>query len=94
MASFVSANGKPCTDLGNVDGVRIAGFMFEAGTEKQILFYKLVQENSLVPKLTQFVLSDVFARSGGDKKDNTAISFVTINSDNVIIVTLGSGIRL
>ena len=34
MASFVSANGKPCTDLGNVDGVRIAGFMFEAGKVK------------------------------------------------------------
>jgi hypothetical protein len=31
------------------------------------------------------ILSDIFARSGGDRKDNTAGSFITINSDNVII---------
>ena len=34
MASFVSGNGKPCLVVGNVDGVRIAGFMFEAGAVK------------------------------------------------------------
>jgi len=34
MAALVSPNGKPCMVVENVDGVRIAGFMFEAGTVK------------------------------------------------------------
>ena len=34
MASFVSGNGKPCLVVGNVDGVRIAGLMLEAGSVK------------------------------------------------------------
>jgi len=34
MAALVSSNGKPCMVVENVDGVRIAGFMFEAGTVK------------------------------------------------------------
>lgn len=34
MAALTSPNGKPCMIVGNVDGVRIAGFMFEAGTAK------------------------------------------------------------
>lgn len=30
-------------------------------------------------------MSDIFARTGGDRTDNTVTSFLTINSDNVII---------
>jgi hypothetical protein len=31
LATLISGNGKPCIIVGNVDGVRIAGFILEAG---------------------------------------------------------------
>ena len=85
MAALTSPNGKPCLIVGNVDGVRIAGFMFEAGTTKAPTLLQVGSGKFSGSITNPVVLSDIFARTGGDRKDNTATSFVTINSNNVII---------
>jgi len=34
MATLISNNGKPCIEVGNVEGVRVAGMLLQAGVKK------------------------------------------------------------
>lgn len=89
MATLVATTGKPCIEVANVDGVRVAGVLLEAGETKSdsLLVWgtKGYQGNGGNPG----VASDVFARVGGrnDQHQHPAKtnSMITINSGNVII---------
>jgi len=70
FATLVSATGKPCMIVGDVDGVRVASILFQAGSDNS---------SSLLQWGTVFysgdysapgVLTDIFARVGGTNNPN------------------------
>ena len=87
IATLVSTNGKPAIEVGNVDGVRIAGILLQAGpskTEALLLWGSGYAGSQSNPG----VLSDVFARVGGTNNQNeqqmTTDVMVKINNGNII----------
>ena len=87
MATLISANGKPAIQVSNVDGVRIAGILLQAGpkkTEALLLWGSGYSGRQSNPG----ILSDVFARVGGtnnpDKQEMTVDVMVKINNGNII----------
>lgn len=87
MATLVSASGRPAIQVGNVDGVRIAGVLLQAGPSKTEALL-LWGSGSGGSQSNPGVLSDVFARVGGTNDPNrqqmTADVMVKINNGNVI----------
>lgn len=89
MATLVSTTGKPCIIVDDVDNVRVAGFVLQAGPVKtpQLLRWGLRKDfgNPDLPG----VMSDVFVRAGGpDHQKITPTScgtMVTINRGGTII---------
>ena len=65
MATLISTNGNACIEVGDVDSVRIAGVILEAGTKKSDTLLKWGSGNFKGSSTTPGVMSDVFARVGG-----------------------------
>lgn len=89
LATLVSTTGKPCIEVGNVNGVRVAGVLLEAGETKSEALLMWGTKGFAGSSQNPGVASDVFARVGG-RNDQYAHSaktdtMVTINSGNVII---------
>lgn len=87
LTTLIAANGKPAIEVGNVDGVRIAGVLLQAGPSKTEALLKWgsgYAGNQSNPG----ILSDVFARVGGpndpNKQQMTVDIMVKINNGNVI----------
>ena len=70
MATLVSTSGKPCIEVGPVDGVRIAGILLEAGETKSDTLLKWGSPNFSGSSSNPGVMSDVFARVGGRNDRN------------------------
>jgi hypothetical protein len=89
MATLVSTTGKPCIEVQNVDGVRIAGVLLEAGETKSDALLTWGAKGYPGNGDNPGVMSDVFARVGGRNDQNAhpakTESMVTINSGNVVI---------
>lgn len=87
LATLISANGKPCIVVGEVDGVRVSGLLLQAGpVESQTLIQwgsKGYAGNSANPG----VIQDVYARVGGTNPtgDVKTQNMMQVDSDNVII---------
>eukprot|EP00008_Paramoeba_atlantica_P011354 CAMPEP_0201492408 /NCGR_PEP_ID=MMETSP0151_2-20130828/32987_1 /ASSEMBLY_ACC=CAM_ASM_000257 /TAXON_ID=200890 /ORGANISM="Paramoeba atlantica, Strain 621/1 / CCAP 1560/9" /LENGTH=591 /DNA_ID=CAMNT_0047879201 /DNA_START=82 /DNA_END=1857 /DNA_ORIENTATION=- len=90
--TFISTAGQECFQVGNVDGVRIAGLLLQAGPVSTPTLLRwggatggVFQGNPSNPG----VMSDLWARVGGPNDQNiqqvTADRMVLINSSNVII---------
>lgn len=65
MATLVSANGKPCLIVGNVDGVRVAGILFQAGPVNSTTLFQWGTSSYAGNPAAPGVISDIFARVGG-----------------------------
>ena len=88
LATLISTTGKPCIEVGNVDGVRIAGILLQAGETNADSLLKWGSGKYDIASENPGVLSDVFARVGGPDSqwDHPASTrtMVQINSGNVI----------
>ena len=89
MATLISNTGKPCIEVGNVEGVRIAGILLQAGTHNTPSLLKWGSSKNPGSSENPGVASDVFARVGGRnnqyKEQQRADTMLEINSGNVII---------
>ena len=65
MATLISTTGKSCIEVGNVDGVRIAGVLLEAGEVKSFTLLMWGAGGLAGDRSNPGVMSDVFARVGG-----------------------------
>lgn len=88
MATLICENG-PCIEVGNYDGVRVAGILFEAGEVSSPALLSWGQQGFQGNESNPGVASDIFARVGGpnnvDDYEERAESMMTVNSGNVVI---------
>ncbi|MCR5755079.1 MAG: sialidase [Acetatifactor sp.] len=78
--------GTPALEVADVDGVRIAGILFDAWKEKSETLLRVGEEGaSANHSANPIVLNDTFFRVGGVTPSNTSVdSCVIINSNNVV----------
>jgi len=87
MATLVPTNGTPAVEVANVDGVRIAGILLQAGLAKSAALLVFGQAGFAGNATNPGSISDVFARVGGTNPtgDASADKMVVVNSGNVVI---------
>jgi hypothetical protein len=84
LATFVPQNGITAMTVADVDGVRVAGLLFDAGTTNSPVLMEVGPNGSSANHAANpTVLSDVFFRIGGAIAGKASVS-LRINSDNVI----------
>jgi len=88
MASLISTNGNALVEVGDVDGVRIAGLLLDAGAKKSENLLTWGTKNT-GSRTAPGVMSDVFGRVGGpndsNKSEVSAQRMIQVNSANVLI---------
>lgn len=89
MATLISTTGKPCIEVANVGGVRIAGILLQAGKTKSDTLLNWGTSKWAGNQQKPGVMSDVFARVGGPTSqfsgEVSTGSMVVINSGWTII---------
>jgi hypothetical protein len=84
LATFVPDGGVDAVHVADVDGVRLAGVLLDAGTTNSNILLQVGPAGSTASHAANpTVLSDVFVRIGGSIAGKATIS-VQINSNNVI----------
>ncbi|WP_433717637.1 ricin-type beta-trefoil lectin domain protein [Actinoplanes sp. CA-051413] len=84
LATFVPQNGITAMTVADVDGVRVAGLLFDAGTTNSPVLMEVGPNGSSANHAANpTVLSDVFFRIGGAIAGKASVS-LRINSDHVI----------
>ncbi len=84
LATFMPDNGVDAMHVADVDGVRLAGVLFDAGTTNSNILLQVGAPGSTSGHATNpTILSDVFVRLGGAVAGKATVS-VQINSNNVI----------
>jgi Ricin-type beta-trefoil lectin domain len=84
LATLVSNNGDTILQTSDVNGIRIGGLIFDAGTTNSNVLVQIGPSGSSASHSSDpTVLSDVFARIGGATVGK-ATETLQINSDNVI----------
>lgn len=86
LATLVPLNGNACIETADVDGIKIAGILFDAGTvETEVLLQVGTDRSDVSHEENPISLSDVYFRVGGASKEAAkAQTCVIINSSNVI----------
>lgn len=85
LATLVAANGVPAISVANVDGVRVAGVLLQAGNKPTSALLQWGEGSYAGDAAAPGVLSDVFARVGGpDTSPVQAATMVALNSSHVI----------
>lgn len=87
MATLIPTNGTAAIEVGNVNGVRIAGVLLEAGFGATDSLLKVGNAGYAGSAQEPVVLSDVFARVGGTNASGSvqAKKMVQVNTSNTII---------
>ena len=84
LATFVPDNGVDAMHVADVDGVKVAGLLFDAGTTNSAILMQVGPTGSTATHAANpTVLSDVFFRLGGAIAGKATVS-LQINSNNVI----------
>ncbi|GAA2711103.1 RICIN domain-containing protein [Actinoplanes palleronii] len=84
LATFVPDGGVDAMHVADVDGVRVAGLLFDAGTTNSTTLLQVGPAGSSASHAANpTVLSDVFIRIGGAIAGKASVS-LQINSNNVI----------
>lgn len=85
MASIIPDNEKTAMEIGDVDGVKVAGLIFDAGENSECLL-KVGEEGTHTDhSANPTILQDLFFRIGGTTDTlTTAENALVINSDDVI----------
>ncbi|WP_433250177.1 discoidin domain-containing protein [Streptosporangium sp. CA-135522] len=85
LATLIPGNGVSAIKVADVDGVRLAGFLIDAGTQKSDVLVEVGPQGSSADHAANpTTLQDVFVRIGGAFAGNATTS-VVVNSDDVII---------
>ncbi|MFL5801733.1 MAG: hypothetical protein ACJ8CR_08315, partial [Roseiflexaceae bacterium] len=85
LATFIPDNGIVAMKVADVDGVKVAGLLFDAGTTNSPLLMEVGPAGSSASHAANPTsLHDVFARIGGAVAGKATVS-LTINSNNVIV---------
>ena len=87
LATLIAANGQPCITVGDVDGVRVAGVLLQAGEKPTPTLLRWGSEGGKYPgdAKNPGVMNDVNARVGGpDATEVQTEKMVVVNSGNVI----------
>jgi hypothetical protein len=87
LATLISTTGKPCIDVSNVDGVRVAGFLLQAGAVNSPTLLQVGTTGHAGNAANPIVVSDLYARVGGTNAegDMRTDTMLQIDSGNVII---------
>jgi len=84
LASLISTNGNACMKIADVDGVKVAGILFDAGVKNSPVLLEVGEENSSVDHSSNPTsLSDLYFRVGGAGLAKADVC-ITVNSNNVI----------
>ncbi|MFI5938013.1 ricin-type beta-trefoil lectin domain protein [Actinoplanes sp. NPDC051494] len=84
LATFIPDNGVTAVTVADVDGVRVAGLLIDAGTTNSSVLMEVGPAGSATDHAANpTVLSDVFFRIGGSIAGKATVS-LRINSDDVI----------
>lgn len=65
LVTLISATGKPCMEVADVDGVRVSGILFQAGPQDSGTLFKWGSGNYSGNTENPGVMHDIFARVGG-----------------------------
>jgi len=85
IATLVSSNGTPVVEVGNVDGIRVAGLLLQAGPKQTEALLLWGDGSHAGDKTNPGILQDVPMRVGGPEASGVqAESMLKINSGNVI----------
>ena len=86
LATLTATNGNACMKIADVDGVMVAGILFDAGEEKSEVLLEVGPEGSNDDHSDNpTVLSDLYFRVGGrNEYTGKADVCIIINSNNVI----------
>mmetsp|Transcript_26029 Transcript_26029/g.35459 ORF Transcript_26029/g.35459 Transcript_26029/m.35459 type:complete len:318 (-) Transcript_26029:304-1257(-) len=89
LATLIPTNGNSCIEVGDVDGVAVAGILFQAGTTHSDSLLKVGSGNYAGNAANPVSLHDMFARVGGPT-DNTieqvsVRTMAEVNTGHVII---------
>lgn len=88
---LISENGEPCIIVGDYDGVRVAGILFQSGVVKTETLLQWGEDGTSFKGnfSNPGVASDIFARAGGPNDVNVeetrAESMMVVNSGYVVI---------
>jgi len=89
FANLIAPGGKPAVVVGNVDGVRVGGILFEAGQTKSPSLIQWGQAGYAGSATNPGLFFDAFARVGGNNNaaqyQVSADDQALINSGNVVI---------
>lgn len=86
LATLISTTGKPCIEVGNVSGVRIASILFQAGQVETPALLKWGNGKFDNDVNNPGVASDIFSRVGGpDRFETRANINIQINSGNIVV---------
>jgi hypothetical protein len=84
LATFMPDGGVDAMHIADVDGVKLAGVLFDAGTTNSNILLQVGPTGSTASHATNpTILSDVFVRLGGAVAGKATVS-MQINSNNVI----------
>lgn len=87
MATLIPTNGTPAIEVASVQGVRVAGILFEAGFGASDSLLTVGKAGFAGSASNPVVLSDIFARVGGTNPTGSvkADKMVTVNTGHTII---------
>jgi hypothetical protein len=81
--TLVPDNGTPAMEIADGDGIRMGGFIFEAGAKNSSTLLQVGKRKGKSHAKNPIFLYDIFCRAGGAAV-GTCDCMVTINSDNVV----------
>lgn len=86
LASLKSTNGNVCIKTADADGIKIAGLLFDAGTQNTRTMLQIGESGASRSHASNPIfVGDVFFRVGGvENKSTSADTCVVINSNDVI----------
>jgi len=87
LATLIPQNGTAAVEVGNVDGVKVAGLLLQAGAQNSDALLMWGQQGYAGNSANPGAMSDVYARVGGTNAtgDMRATNMVQINSGNVVV---------
>jgi hypothetical protein len=87
LATLISTTGKPCITVAPVDGVRVAGFLLQAGEVNAPTLFQVGKVGYAGKASNPVVVSDIYARVGGTNLEGnvSADTMVNIDSGNVLV---------
>lgn len=87
IATLIPTNGTPAITVGNVDGVRVAGVLLEAGAKNSQSLLMWGEQGYAGSAANPGVISDVYARVGGTNAtgDRMTTNMIQVESGNVLI---------